>query len=341
MRLCLERGKITLPIKSFAENAIMSSSISIIIPAFNEEQTIGPTILAFHKASPKAEIIVVDNNCTDKTYINALETLKLHDVVGCVIKETRQGKGYALQRGIRAAGGNIIVMSDADCTYPAHQIDSLIAPIHAAEADLVIGNRQAHGTYKRQNSRHLHSLGNVLINKLLNILFGSKLQDVLSGYRAMSYDFAKNWPVLSRGFEVEAEMTAHALDKNFRITEVPIEYQPRPTGSFSKLRTFQDGVRIVYMLIKFFKQHRPLMCFTSIATLFAIMGLGLGSIVVAEFLATQYITHVPLAILATGLMIFALIFTTIGLILDVVTQGQRAAYFHRELLNRELKNKNF
>ena len=305
--------------------------VAVILPAYNEEQTILGTIEDFHRHLPEAEIWVVNNRSSDATEALARDALSRLMCGGGVINERRPGKGNAVRRAFLDIDADIYVLADADMTYPASQARELMQPVLAGEADMVVGDRHSAGHYASENKRALHGFGNRLVRGLVNKLFRSELADIMSGYRVFSRVFVKNYPIIVEGFEIETDMTLHALDKRFRILEIPVEYRDRPVGSFSKLNTLRDGARVISSIGNILRYYRPLIFFGGAAVFFAVMGLLAGMPVIEEWISSRYISHVPLAILATGLEIVAIIFVAIGLILDSVT-NQDKRNFERQLL---------
>lgn len=302
------------------------ASVAVILPAFDEELTIAATIRAFHDAIPEALIVVVDNNSQDRTAAIADETLAEIRGDTRLIRELRRGKGYAMRRAFHEVESDIYVLADADMTYPADRVRDLIRPITDGEADMVVGDRLTNGRYAELNARRFHHFGNRLILALVRWLFKTPLNDIMSGYRAMSRAFVLNYPILVGGFEIEVDMTLHALDRMFRVVELPIEYRDRPPGSVSKLRTFSDGRRVVSTIVHVTRHYRPLLFFGIVAVVFGLAGLAAGIPVAWDWIEYQYIYHVPLAILATGLEILAALSLGIGLILDSVVHLERRAY---------------
>jgi glycosyltransferase involved in cell wall biosynthesis len=311
--------------------SLPSEIIAVILPAYNEELTIRETILNFHEAVPEALIVVVDNNSRDRTVELATEAFSSIACATRLIREPRQGKGRALRRAFHEVDAGVYVVVDADMTYPADRVRDLIRPILDGDADMVVGDRLAEGRYARENRRRFHNVGNRLVLSIVNRVFGATLGDVMSGYRALSRTFVRNYPILVGGFEIEVDMTLHALDKQFRILELPIEYRDRPDGSVSKLGTFSDGRRVLYTIARVTRHYRPLLFFGLVALLFALAGLAAGIPVASDWIAFQYIYHVPLAILATGLELLAAGLLGIGLVLDSVVHLERMAY-ERDLL---------
>lgn len=313
-------------------------SIAIILPAYNEELTIADTMRDFFRVCPEAAIYVIDNASTDQTNKIARE---IYSELGCngrVIEETRKGKAIAMRRAFMEINADIYVMADADMTYPADDLPTLLGPVLSKQADMVCGNRHQSGNYQRENTRKFHNFGNRLVCILINALFKGQLQDILSGYRVLSKRFVKNYPVLSDGFEVETEMSIHALDKGYSVVEIPTNYRSRPEGSFSKLNTITDGILIIKTIFSIFVKYRPLLFFISCALLFAASALAAGSVPVIEFIQTRKILHIPLAILASGLSILAMISFAVAVILDGIASAQRfnhaLALLHWEDLTR-------
>ena len=294
--------------------------IAILIPCYNEEITVAKVITDFKKELPDALIYVYNNNSTDNTLQIAYEN-------GAIVKnEYRQGKGNVVRNMFRDIDADVYVLVDGDNTYPADMVHQLIKPILMETADMVVGDRISNGTYKKQNKRLFHDFGNGIVKYTINRLFKTNLKDVMSGYRAFSRTFVKNIPILSKGFEVETEMTLHALDKRFIIKEIPIEYKDRPNKSKSKLNTFTDGYKVIKTIIKMLKDYKPLKFFLSIAIIFFVLGLIIGIPVIYEYILTRYITKVPSAVLSTGLMIFSVIIAQCGVILDTVVKDDKEKY---------------
>jgi glycosyltransferase involved in cell wall biosynthesis len=307
--------------------------IAVILPAYNEAQTIGSTIRALHSTMPMAQLWVVNNNSGDDTEKIARTVLDELSAEGGVLVEPRQGKGNAVRRAFHEVDADVYVLMDADSTYPAWRIKDLVQPIIDGRADMVVGDRHSAGHYRRANKRLLRNAGNRAVQSLVNRLFGASLADVMSGYRAFSRLFVKNYPILVEGFEIETDMTLHALDKKFRIVEIPIEYKDRPAGSFSKLNTLHDGARVISTIVRILRHYRPLAFFGGLGVLLAFAGLLTAMPVFDDWIQHRYIYHVPLAILATGIEIAALLTFAIGLILDsIADQGRRN--FERELLRK-------
>lgn len=313
--------------------------IAIIFPAFNEEATIAATIQGFYAQLPDAIFVIVNNNSSDNTRAVAQDTLSRLSAKGLVLEEARPGKGNAVRRAFLETEADIYVLADADLTYPPERVHDLIAPILQGRADMVVGDRHSDGHYARENQRALHGFGNRLVQWLVNTLFSSKLVDIMSGYRAFNRTFIKNYPILVEGFQIETDMTLHALHKRFRILEIPVEYRDRPPGSTSKLSTFSDGAKVLFTIAQILRYYRPLVFFGAIAGFLVMAGLIAGIPVLQDWITSRYIHHVPLAILASGLEILAIMFLGIGLILDSIVHQQRMEYERYLLAEHKVSSK--
>lgn len=309
----------------------MVTRIAIILPAYNEALTIAATIEAFHGACPEARIVVVNNNSKDRTAALARETLDRLKANGEVIDEYRQGKGNAVRRAFMECDADVYVMADADCTYPAGRIGDLIRPVLEGRADMVVGDRHSGGDYHRENKRTFHNFGNDLVKGLVNRLFHAKLSDIMSGYRAFSRTFVKSYPIMFEGFQLETDITLHALDKRFRILEIPVEYVDRPPDSFSKLDTFGDGAKVLFAITQILRYYRPLFFFTCVSLSIALLGLIAALPVFSDWVNYRFIYHVPLAVLAAALEMVAVFSMGIGLVLDSITRQDKMR-FERDLL---------
>ncbi|UOQ94438.1 glycosyltransferase family 2 protein [Halobacillus shinanisalinarum] len=294
--------------------------VAVLIPCYNEEQTIGSVIEDFRKELPQADIYVYDNNSKDQTSKVA------RDNGAIVRKEFRQGKGNVVRSMFRDIEADYYVMVDGDRTYPAKFVHQLLEPLIKQEANIVIGDRLSNGTYIEENNRKFHNLGNNLVRNLINFLYKSDLKDIMTGYRAFDRLFVKSMPILSPGFEIETEMTLHTLDKRFAIREIPIEYKDRPDGSESKLNTFSDGYKVLNKIFNLFKEYKPMLFFSFWSGLLLLLGLSAGIPVIIEFINTGYISKVPSAILAVGLVILSVLSLVCGLILDTVAANFNKQY---------------
>lgn len=307
--------------------------IAVILPAFNEDLTIAQSIQAFHDALPEAAIWIVNNRSTDMTEKVALATLAKLNCAGRVLNETRKGKGNAVRRAFLEIDADLYVLCDADMTYPTECVMDLITPVIEGRADMVVGDRHSDGHYAVENKRVLHGFGNRLVRFLVNRLFNARLVDIMSGYRVFSRGFVKSYPILVEGFEIETDMTLHALDKRFRIIEIPVEYRDRPRGSVSKLNTFSDGAKVIFTIARILRYYRPLAFFGGAAVILSLGGFLAALPVFGDWIRERYIYHVPLAILAVGLEVVAVLLMAIGLILDSITHQDKRS-FERELLNK-------
>ncbi len=251
--------------------------VAVLIPCYNEEVTIGKVIDDFKRELPSADIYVYDNNSKDRTSEIALE----HGAI--VKKEFKQGKGNVVRSMFQEIDADCYVMVDGDDTYPAEFVHQLIEPIRNREANMVIGDRLSNGTYLEENKRAFHNFGNNLVRSLINGLYKSNIKDIMTGYRAYDKLFVKSIPVMSPGFEIETEMSLHALDKRFRLKEIAIDYRDRPEGSESKLNTFSDGFKVLRMIFTLFKEYKPLQFFSIWTVLFIVAGLAVGAPVLYEF----------------------------------------------------------
>ncbi len=290
--------------------------IAVLIPCYNEELTVEKTVSDFKRVLPNADIYVYNNNSKDRTKELALKA-------GAIVRdEYRQGKGAVVRSMFRDIDADVYIMVDGDDTYPAEEVDGLITPVLEGKADMVIGDRLS-STYYTENKRPFHNFGNSLVKGLINFLFKSDLNDIMTGYRSFSKKFVKCMPVMSDGFQIETEMTIFALTNNMQVVNVPITYRDRPEGSESKLNTFSDGFKVLLTLFNLFKDNRPFLFFGSISIVIFIIGLLIGIPVINEFIKTAYITKVPSAILAAALMLNAFLMFSVGIILDAIKNQKR------------------
>jgi glycosyltransferase involved in cell wall biosynthesis len=322
--------------KRINKRYLSSLNIAIILPAFNEQLTIKKVIEDFHLQIPSARIYIINNCSIDSTYKVAKNTLLINKIRGDVLNEFSQGKGYAIRKAFNEIDADIYIMCDSDSTYPANQIQELLRCFIDEKLDIVVGDRHALGDYRKKNERLFHNFGNLLIQFLINKIFSTNIKDVLSGYRVLSKSFVETYPALVNGFELEVDMTMHALDKNFNIREIPIKYYSRPEGSFSKLNTYFDGLKILFTIFQIMRQYKPLMffsCLSLIATLFSLLCFVP---VLEDWINFKYIYHVPLAILSAAFGIISFLMFGIGLILDSISASSRRDF---EIYKHLLKNK--
>jgi glycosyltransferase involved in cell wall biosynthesis len=291
----------------------MTPEIAVLVPCFNEQETIGAVVSAFKSHIPQAMIFVYDNASTDLT------TERARNAGAIVRSEPLRGKGYVVRRMFADIEADIYVLVDGDGTYDAASARELIAALVHESLDLVSAVRV---DSSQKAYRTGHRFGNWLLTQLVAQLFGKRFSDMLSGYRVMSRRFVKSFPTLSTGFEIETELTVHALQMRIPIAEFPTPYSERPEGSSSKLRTISDGVRIMRTIAYLLKEERPLAFFGAASALLVVVALALGIPVVVEFVRTGLVPRLPTAVLATGLMILASLSLVCGLILQTVTRGR-------------------
>lgn len=290
--------------------------IAVLIPCYNEELTVEKTVSDFKRVLPNADIYVYNNNSKDRTKELALKA-------GAIVKdEYRQGKGAVVRSMFRDIDADVYIMVDGDDTYPAEEVEGLITPVLEGKADMVIGDRLS-STYYTENKRPFHNFGNSLVKGLINFLFKSDLNDIMTGYRSFSKKFVKCMPVMSDGFQIETEMTIFALTNNMQVVNVPITYRDRPEGSESKLNTYSDGFKVLLTLFNLFKDNRPFLFFGCLSLIIFILGLIVGVPVIDEFIKTSYITKVPSAVLAAALMINSFLMLSVGIVLDAIKNEKR------------------
>lgn len=295
----------------------MSSKIAVLIPCYNEEVTIAKVVDDFKASLPEADIYVYDNNSTDRTS----ELARKH---GAIVRfEPRQGKGNVVRQMFRDIEADCYLMVDGDDTYPAESAQALCSPILTCQADMTVGDRLSNGTYAEENKRAFHGFGNNLVRFMIKWIYGYSFDDVMTGYRAFSRPFVKTFPVLSEGFQIETELSIHAVDRRWRILDVPIVYRDRPAGSESKLNTVSDGIKVIMMIGSLFKNYRPLKFFGLIALLFFVLGLICGLPVIIEYFSTGLVPRLPTALLAVAFMFLAGLALATGMILDSVAKMER------------------
>ena len=297
----------------------MKNKIAVLIPCYNESKTIEKVIKDYKKVLPEADIYVYDNNSTDHTDEIAMSA-------GAIVKyEKRQGKGNVIRTMFKEIDADCYLMIDGDDTYPAENAKEMCKLVLEDKVDMVIGDRLS-STYFKENKRPFHNIGNVLVRFLINLLFHSKINDIMTGYRAFSYDFVKTFPILSKGFEIETEMTIHALDKNFYLKEIPVEYRDRPEGSVSKLNTYSDGFKVVKTIGRLFKEYKPMLFFGIISILFFIISLIFGIPVFVEYFKTGLVPRYPTLIFSGFMLMTSLLLFVCGLILEVVVKKNRQLF---------------
>jgi len=300
--------------------ADIDGSVAVLIPCYNEAVTIAKVVDDFKRELPNATIYVYDNNSTDNTAQIAREH-------GAVVRhESRQGKGNVVRQMVRDIDADYYLMVDGDDTYPAESAVDLLMPLVNDEADMSVGDRLSNGSYGKENNRAFHGMGNNLVRWLIKVIYGFSFTDVMTGYRAFNEVFAKTMPVIRSGFEIETELSIHAVDKRWRIAQIPIQYRDRPEGSFSKLSTFSDGWKVLKCIGSLFKDYRPMTLFGIVGLILVIIGLCVGIPVIAEFNVTRLVPRLPSALLAVAIVFCGLMSFVCGLILDTNVKNNRKSY---------------
>ena len=295
------------------------AEIAVLIPCYNESSTIEKVVKDFRKALPEAVIYVYDNNSTDCTDEIARRA-------GAVVRyEYRQGKGNVIRSMFRDIDADCYLMIDGDDTYPAEYAGQMAELVLNKGVDMVIGDRLS-STYFTENKRPFHNMGNRVVRFFINKLFDNEIRDIMTGYRAFSRRFVKSFPVLSKGFEIETEMTIHAVDKNFLLEEIPVLYRDRPAGSESKLNTVSDGVKVLSTIANLFREYRPFAFFTYVAALLWIVSLVLFIPVFVEFMNTGLVMRFPTLIVSGVIAIMGLLLWVCGIILSVIVKKHRQLY---------------
>ena len=306
-----------------------SMRIAVLVPCFNEEAAVGTVVADFRKALPSAEIFVYDNNSSDRTAVVA------RDAGAQVRSERRQGKGHVVRRMFADVDADIYVLVDGDATYDAASAPRMIETLLSDHLDMVVGHRidQAEAAY-----RPGHRTGNRMLTGFLSAVFGQAFKDILSGYRVFSRRFVKSFPVLSDGFEIETELSVHALELALPVAEIETPYYARPEGSVSKLNTWRDGFRILGTILKLYRSEKPLRFFTGIGIVLSVISIVLAIPVLVTYLEQGLVPRLPTAVLSMGLMILAVLSVSSGLVLDTVTRGRREmkllAYLSQAPVNR-------
>jgi glycosyltransferase involved in cell wall biosynthesis len=315
--------------QEFPQGETVQPRVAVLVPCFNEEAAVATVIADFRKALPSAEIFVYDNNSSDRTKAVAVEA-------GAQVRsERRQGKGHVVRRMFADIDADIYVLVDGDATYDAASAPRMIEALAADHLDMVVGFRvdQAEAAY-----RPGHRTGNWMLTSFLSSVFGQAFKDILSGYRVFSRRFVKSFPVLSDGFEIETELSVHALELALPVAEIETPYYPRLEGSFSKLNTWRDGFRILNTILKLYRTEKPLRFFTAIGFFLTLVSIGLAIPVVVTYFEAGLVPRLPTAVLSMGLMILAVLSVSSGLVLDTVTRGRREmkllAYLSQPAINK-------
>ena len=293
--------------------------IAVLLPCYNEASTIAKVVTDFRAALPEADIYVYDNNSTDGT-------AQVAQQAGSIVRhEPMQGKGNVIRRMFREVEADCYLMADGDDTYPAEQARQMVTPVLEEHVDMVIGDRLS-STYFEQNKRPFHNGGNRVVRWLIRRFWHTDIHDIMTGYRAFSRAFVKNFPVMSGNFEIETEMTIHALDRRFLLREVPVAYRDRPQGSVSKLNTFSDGISVLKTIVLLYKEYRPLRFFSWLAAFLTLAGVLLLIPVLVEYFHTGLVPRFPTLIVSMFLLLAALLSLFTGLCLDVIVTKDRKNY---------------
>nr|MBP3680519.1 glycosyltransferase [Clostridia bacterium] len=297
----------------------MEGKIAVLIPCYNESKTIEKVVKDYKAALPEADIYVYDNNSKDGTDEIARNA-------GAIVRyETKQGKGNVIRTMFRDIDADCYLMIDGDDTYPAENAREMCEYVLNDNVDMVIGDRLS-STYFQENKRPFHNLGNKMVRGLINKIFKNNINDIMTGYRAFSYKFAKTFPVLSKGFEIETEMSIHAIDKNFTLKEIPVQYRDRPAGSVSKLNTYKDGARVLKTIATLFKEYKPSLFFNTISIFFYIIAILFAIPVFSEYFNTGLVPRFPTLIVACISLVIGLLLNVTSLILQVIVKKHRQLF---------------
>ncbi len=290
--------------------------IAVLIPCYNESQTIEKVVKDFKAVLPEAVIYVYDNNSSD-------DTAQIAAKAGAVVRhEYQQGKGNVIRRMFRDIDAKCYLMTDGDDTYPADNAREMADAVLNKNVDMVVGDRLS-STYFQENKRPFHNFGNSIVRWSINTLFHSNIKDIMTGYRAFSYQFVKSFPVLSQGFEIETEMSIHAVDKNMYLENVVIEYRDRPEGSESKLNTYSDGFKVIFTIIKLLRTYKPMFFFGMIALIFIALGVGFMIPIIVEFVKTGLVPKIPTLIVSCISILIGIVSFFSGMILHTITWKNR------------------
>lgn len=290
--------------------------VAVLIPCYNEEKTIEKVVRDFRRELPEAVIYVYNNNSSDRT-------AELAEKEGAEVRnEYRQGKGNVIRRMFREIDAECYLMTDGDNTYPAENARSMVDLVLRKQADMVVGDRLS-STYFSENKRPFHNFGNSLVRKSINLLFRNDIKDIMTGYRAFSYEFVKTFPILSKGFEIETEMSIHAVDKNMHVENVIIDYRDRPEGSISKLNTYSDGFKVLKTIVKLYQTYNPMGFFGFIALVLAMLSIAFFIPIWIEYWATGLVPNFPTLIICGFTMIAAIQSFFAGMQLQTILQKNR------------------
>ena len=302
------------------------AKIAVLVPCYNESMTVAKVVKDFKAALPEADIYVYDNNSTDGTD-------EIARAAGAIVKyEYRQGKGNVIRSMFRDIDADCYLMIDGDDTYPAEHAREMCDLVLNKGVDMVIGDRLS-STYFKENKRPFHNVGNKTVRFLINKIFKSDVKDIMTGYRAFSKQFVKNFPVLSKGFEIETEMTIHALDKNFLLKEMPINYRDRPEGSVSKLNTVRDGIRVLSTIFRLFSEYKPLKFYSLWGLVCFLLGGGFMIPVLVDYFKTGLVLRFPTLFVCVGAFIIGVLLFACGIILHAVAKKHKMLF--ELLMNRK------
>lgn len=293
--------------------------IAVLIPCYNESVTIEKVVKDYKTALPEADVYVYDNNSTDHTD-------EIARAAGAIVKyEYRQGKVNVIRSMFRDIEADCYIMIDGDDTYPAEHARIMAELVLKKGVDMVIGDRLS-STYFMENKRPFHNAGNRMVRFFINKLFDNNVRDIMTGYRAFSRQFVKSFPVLSKGFEIETEMTIHAVDKNFLLEEIPVKYRDRPSGSVSKLNTFSDGMKVLSTIATLFREYRPFAFFTSVAVVLEVIALTFFIPILLEYFKTGLVLRFPTLIVSGVIALIGILLWVCGMILEVIVKKHRQLY---------------
>ena len=296
-----------------------NKTIAVLIPCYNEAKTIEKVVKDYKKALPEADIYVYDNNSSDNTD-------KIAKKAGAIVEyEYKQGKGNVIRGMFRNIDADCYLMIDGDDTYPADNAREMCDLILNGKADMVIGDRLS-STYFTENKRPFHNFGNKIVRFFINKIFKNNIKDIMTGYMAFSYNFVKGFTVLSKGFEIETEMTIHSVDKNYKLIEIPVTYRDRPEGSVSKLNTFSDGIKVLKTIATLFKEYKPALFFNIIAIICLLLSLIIGFPVIINYFQTGLVPKFPSLIVSTILLVITLLMWITGIILQVINKKHKQLY---------------
>ena len=305
--------------------------IAVLIPCYNEEKTIAKVVTDIREALPEAAVYVYDNNSSDRTVELAREA-------GATVRyEYKQGKGNVIRRMFREIDAECYLMLDGDDTYPLNCARELVDKVLSRHADMVVGDRLS-STYFTENKRPFHNFGNSLMRTCINSLFHTDIKDIMTGYRAFSYEFVKTFPVFSKGFEIETEMTIHAVNYNMQVENVVVEYRDRPEGSESKLNTYSDGIKVIHKMLQLYKNYKPMRCFGIIAIILLLAAAILFAPILQEYIVTGLVPRFPTLIVCGFLALAAIQAIFSGMVLEVMAAKDKRDFEYR--LNRIEEQKN-